>query len=849
VLRRCLPPALLLLLALLFFGPLVLHPGQVLYGDNSDLIGFHLPTKHFLVHAWRETGELPLWCPDSFAGSPFVHDIQVGIFYPPHGVLFVLPEAWLGAALSWLVVFHVVVAGWGAYLYARGRGLGPAAAFVTGCGYEFAGKWLLHVLGGGHYSLVGLAWVPLALFFLERSLRRGGLLAATLAGGTFALVALGTQPQWTFYAGLFTALWTLGTALTEAGYLGGEGPRSGQRTAAVLARWLGFGAWAALLAGGLAAVQFLPTLEAAGQSTRSAGGAASESLQNGLQSLVFFFGPSTVSGDPENLAWEYRGGFGVLWVAAAALAPLLAGPRDRARVRYDTAVWVLLLLFTFGGFALVQGLPGFRLFRQHVRMVTLTALPVAYLAGVTTQILLAPETRTALAGKQGRRVLTRVLAVAAILVGSYVVRRVVFGDGGGLRFHAYWLTLAVTVPAAFWLLGSGLALPARRWQAAWAVLLLIDLWGLVWPLVGVRPEADVFPPSTTAAFLADHRGEHGRVLVRDVTGLSTANPLGAGEPLALIDGIESLRGYNPIDNLRYKEYLLFTSTPCSPVDPPRELHPLDGPLTYPVMGGFPIVNKSLLDLLGTRHLVQPAESWSSRNGSPEVRVIGGLGEAALQCIPGGTLQPDERLGGPGWVLVFSDPGPVVYDFVGGGMKTLPPYVVYENESAFPRAFLVPSAEPLLGDRRKVLETLAATDFRKTALLEGTDAWAGATRSGGAFRAAEVADYRPNRVTVRVPDGPGGWLVLADPWYPGWACTVDGQPAPVQRADYLFRATWVPEGAHEVVFAFEPASYRTGARISLATLGVAVGVSLGAFFVAVVRGRAGKAERQDKAGGG
>src|SRR5438067_1201527 len=112
MLRRLAPPIVLAALALVFFGPLVLHPTDTLCADHSDLLAYHVPVKRFLVRTCQETGELPLWCPSSFGGTPFVHDIQVSAFYPPHALLYALPEQSAGSALSWLIVLHVIVAGW-----------------------------------------------------------------------------------------------------------------------------------------------------------------------------------------------------------------------------------------------------------------------------------------------------------------------------------------------------------------------------------------------------------------------------------------------------------------------------------------------------------------------------------------------------------------------------------------------------------------------------------------------------------------------------------------------------------------------------------------------------------------
>jgi len=278
---------------------------------------------------------------------------------------------------------------------------------------------------------------------------------------------------------------------------------------------------------------------------------------------------------------------------------------------------------------------------------------------------------------------------------------------------------------------------------------------------------------------------------------AAATPLGGGAPLALLAGLEPLRGYNPLDNRRYKEYLQFIAGADEP------LAPLDGPLTFPVIGNFPIRNKPLLDLLGTGYVLQPA-SFAD-------------------------LDSDWRLAEPGWRVVGEDGAAAGYDFTSDGLRPLPPYTVYENTSAFPRAFVVPEARPL-PERARVLEALTTTDLRQCVLLEG---WEGPVRPGGSaatFRPAEVVESRPNRVTVHVGAGPAGLLVLADVWYPGWQCTLDGRAVPVYCADYLFRAIELPEGEHTVVFSFEPASYRLGRLISGAALAAVLGLLLGGWLV-------------------
>lgn len=48
-----------------------------------------------------------------------------------------------------------------------------------------------------------------------------------------------------------------------------------------------------------------------------------------------------------------------------------------------------------------------------------------------------------------------------------------------------------------------------------------------------------------------------------------------------------------------------------------------------------------------------------------------------------------------------------------------------------------------------------------------------------------------------------WLILRDAWYPGWKATINDQPAPIYRANVMFRALRVPAGESRVRFSFQP----------------------------------------------
>lgn len=130
--------------------------------------------------------------------------------------------------------------------------------------------------------------------------------------------------------------------------------------------------------------------------------------------------------------------------------------------------------------------------------------------------------------------------------------------------------------------------------------------------------------------------------------------------------------------------------------------------------------------------------------------------------------------------------------------------LYENADALPRAFVVQGALNVHDDEwgtEDALGLLRAPEFdpARTAILAG-DAPA---LAGGAAGAARVTQYTAERVTVAVNTDAPAYLVLADAYYPGWRAAVNGEPAPIYRADVMFRAVLVPAGASEVVFTYEP----------------------------------------------
>jgi hypothetical protein len=159
-----------------------------------------------------------------------------------------------------------------------------------------------------------------------------------------------------------------------------------------------------------------------------------------------------------------------------------------------------------------------------------------------------------------------------------------------------------------------------------------------------------------------------------------------------------------------------------------------------------------------------------------------------------------------------------------------------NTAAYPRAWVVHSAllRPPSSDaetRARMIRALTymndrfwsegdrpVVDLRQTALIETEDKDALkpflSPAAAGRSEPVEVVKYEPHRVELSATLEQPGLIILADTYYPGWWLTIDGEPAPIYRANRMMRGAVVPAGRHTLVYVYRPASFYIGAVISV-----------------------------------
>ena len=247
-------------------------------------------------------------------------------------------------------------------------------------------------------------------------------------------------------------------------------------------------------------------------------------------------------------------------------------------------------------------------------------------------------------------------------------------------WRAYWLA----VPAA-WV--AFLAVAPRQTDRARTLALVallvgdLLLFSVRYP--ATRPVDEIYPRSPLLDPIRDDERMPGALVYDPAVNEADDCFLGAGSPAASVHGVRSVRGYNPLDVARYRQFLAFVAD----VGEPQKA--FSGNFTNPVMTDFPVKNRRLFDLLGVAWVVAPADA------------------------------PPE---GGGWVAVrdATDADARCYNFLGRGVRKLPPMRLYFNVQSMPRAFLVPAAVPE-ADEADVLKQLKGIDPWQTATLAGWDA--------------------------------------------------------------------------------------------------------------------------------
>ncbi len=758
---------------------LVLH-ADVLFGGRAyfrrDIEHFHHERLVHFAAAIRD-GAWPLWDPFPAFGEPMLAVANMQAAYPSTWLaLLFSPDT----ALSLSVALHTFLASLGAWGLARELGVSRAGALVAGATWTLSGPVRscvdpINMLTGA--SLIAWAWLGFA-----RAARSGRPRDALLAGVALAGCVLGGSPESALMSAAGVALvFVPGTPLAAASRV--------RRAAAA-------GALAAALGAGLAAVQWLPTAVLAQRSARAQPSPGQRNqvfwsnhpltLAQVLLPLPFDALPlkplvrgELFEGREPLLPSLYSG----LATAGLALVGLLgSGCRGRGLLAIGSLLAYGLSLGRFGPLWELAGqLPVVGLMRYPSRFAIVAALPVAILAGA----------------------------------GVDALRGAALG-----RVRSLLAALALGLPIA-------LALVLARPDST------------LWPQLLLGPEALDRPWADSAPVIEMFRSLRGAVLFAVPVALALLASC-TGVPRAAVGGFALLAGAGAVTELATAQSRLNASLPRPLLDRlPAALEPISSVrpnrtfvLEYsPRFAGV---------ALGREHALPRPYGVGAEVGFEMLRryPMGSLGRfgGQIESVPLDipslrslelvrwirtmhALAPTVafprilELSGVQYLLVLHDPAmPESFERLAATPGPGEDVLTLRVRNRLPRVFAVGGVRPLRDDAALTALLDPGFDARREVVLP-----VGPARPPSEVGSARLTRLGFDRVTIEAEMEAAGLVVMLEAWDPGWRAEVDGQPAPLLRANQVFRAVPVPAGRHLVEMRYRPPEVSAGVALSLSTL--------------------------------
>jgi hypothetical protein len=740
--------------------------GRVVF--TRDIAHWIFPALTFVRQSLL-AGELPLWNPYQGLGFPVLGDPLYGVFYPPSWLLLLLPASWVANGITTLHFLHMVWGGLGVFVLARRLRATALAAAMGALAWSLSGymtaQWSTGLL---LHAGAFIPWVAVGHLALLDSLRAGGgrwmtgLVKAALPTGLALL--LGEA---------FLAVMGIGLA---AGVLAVVQISERRREPKLPGspRWLALHVLAVALAIGMGAVVLVPARAGMAGSPRAHPLSRDDAEVSSLHPLrmLELVAPGCM-GDPYG-DYPARAVVGEprldglplsysVYLGASVLALALIAMRRRALELGLAGLTGFALLVAFG-----KHLPVHALIRRLVPPLAYMRFPEKYLTLVVVGVAVLAALGAARVLSGERQPWRRTLALLLTLVAAGIAAPFIFPYPWsgfmalGLR-HGAIAVLAV--------LGVQV-LAARASRLAPALLVAVvtlDLAVSTWNLQGFVPRAIATATPPAASLIRQDRA--GRL-----------------EPARIyrspaVDRVMNQRA--AVGNAADGELRLLATLIPSTVN-------VWGIASLP---GYDAAIPANLDRLWNA-------GWSQRASHlPTLRLLG-ADYAVLPAPEAG----HENAQSPGLEpMADLAPGARLYRVTG----SLPPVFlvgrgeVLADEETLPRLF-----EP---------EVVAG----EVALLApGTKTLAGPPGRAGS---CTLTSYSPRHLSAHCQAEREALAVFVEQLAPGWQATVDGHPAPIERANLVMRALRLSPGTHEIAFDYQAPGLGPGLAASLLSLAGLLGL--------------------------
>ncbi|MBI3652690.1 MAG: YfhO family protein [Acidobacteria bacterium] len=745
-------------------------------------------------------GQLPWWNPDSGAGYANISDPSFQLcFLPTLPLRFLLPET-LGFNL--MVAFPIIFAAIGSYLFLKRR-VSLSAAALGSIVFSISGPLLSSVNSLNPATtamlLPWLLWLTDALLEQYSTAKLSGL-ALLFALGVFA-----GQPDILFWEALLVTLYAgFSTATDEAGW------RLKLRRMTII---IGSGALGLLLS----AIQFLPLLDATKRSYRGSGqmldGWSIHPL-NLLETIMPTLFSTPLEPTSHLHRWLFQMNSGrepylmSLYMGIATLIIALVGIRYGEPRRW-TKFWALgLMIFSIlalGYYTPVyKGLRALFPFISFFRYPSKLTIFMAFALAALTAVGFDAIKRFAQQPQRAAKTFRLPLGFAAVIIIVSAITAILtlgFPETAGHILSAFANKIGLDTATSSL---SDMVFELKKYSLRLFGLTLCAAL-LLWIGGAQRKEARLARATLFVALVCD--------LLSANAALNPTMELAAISEPAWVAAVR----VHPTDRIFVDEQSPLSPAPASPqfnfyMPPELSLSQISelfhATMPYNAIG-YGLRDAVIVDVtkLRSQEYTQMIKLFRTKNVAERARFLQRAGvRYFLQVEP-----PD------------------------GNARVLQPIAscftenlsLYESAESAPRVAVLPQAE-IEASLETQFEKLFSADFdaANIVLLDTPPPAASGKPNAASTPAARITAAGTDTLMIQAsaPQG-GGYLLLRDSYDPNWRVEVDGEVAPLLRANGLYRAVRLSAGEHSVRFAYRPRPLFLGAAISLLTAITLLGLSL------------------------
>ena len=142
------------------------------------------------------------------------------------------------------------------------------------------------------------------------------------------------------------------------------------------------------------------------------------------------------------------------------------------------------------------------------------------------------------------------------------------------------------------------------------------------------------------------------------------------------------------------------------------------------------------------------------------------------------------------------------------------WTVYENRKAAPRYFLTSDIRPY-SDNPDFERQFFAHDFNfSSTILMETNTFKTLPVLAKTSGSATLLQYKPTLLKFETDTDTPTILFISDTYDPGWVASINGISSPIYKANFAFRAIPIPTGKSSIVLAYRPQSFTIGLKIAI-----------------------------------